>query len=406
MEQWWYAIKGKKSGPVEIDQLRQLLQEGKISLSTIVWQEGMAAWQSLGEVESLRELKDVIPPPLPLKTTPDPSTYPLAGRWPRFLARIFDVWWEVLFIGFVFGVIHGLFFKGFFRWINEPSSSWLFGLACLPVALVFDAALYRIFGNTPGKAMLALKVTTLDYKPLMFKEYLVRNFSLWITGLAFGIPIINLFTLASQSRRLKKGQQAIYDENKDFRVRSRPTGFLQKALFGIAFACLFIGMVELNSMGKTTQNEVNLNSVPKNYSWENPWTKYSTTIDAKWKYSAQTNETGEKVYTFSEQGNHAFVIISVEQAANFTLDDYVTAFQKSNASNMRFIDGGLFSEKEGRQNWQGMGSMVKNTTYRLNVKVSQVGSEFWRVVTIQTMPYDYSDPLVEQIQIALWNTVR
>lgn len=56
MTQWWYADKNKKIGPVEMDELRRLLQNGKISLSTIVWQEGMTTWQPLGEVEPLRAL--------------------------------------------------------------------------------------------------------------------------------------------------------------------------------------------------------------------------------------------------------------------------------------------------------------------------------------------------------------
>ena len=207
MAQWWYDGKGKKTGPVETDQLRRLLQKGKISLSTAVWQEGVATWQPLGEVEALRVLKDSIPPPLPPKNDVAPSAYSLAGRWPRFFARIFDVWWEVLLVGFVFGIILRLF-PSFVWKSNNSIAITLFGLFCLPVSLVFDAAFYQIFGNTPGKALLALEVTTLDYRPLTFKQYLGRNFSLWVNGLAFGLPLINLFTLANQSSRLGKGQQA------------------------------------------------------------------------------------------------------------------------------------------------------------------------------------------------------
>ncbi len=100
------------------------------------------------------------------------------------------------------------------------------------------------------------------------------------------------------------------------------------------------------------------------------------------------------------------VILGVEQAPGYALDDYVSAFQKSTATTMHFSDGGRFFEREGRHTWQGNGSMVDSTSNRLNVQVVQIGSAFWRVVTIQTMPYDYSDALVGQLHAALWGTVK
>ena len=58
----------------------------------------MCSGRYLNEVEELNGLMAAVPPPLPLEANPDPLSYPLATRWPRFFARIFDVWWETLFI--------------------------------------------------------------------------------------------------------------------------------------------------------------------------------------------------------------------------------------------------------------------------------------------------------------------
>ncbi|WP_124950089.1 hypothetical protein [Sulfuriferula thiophila] len=104
---------------------------------------------------------------------------------------------------------------------------------------------------------------------------------------------------------------------------------------------------------------------------------------------------------FSEQANQATVILAVETVSGYSLDDYVSAFQKSTVANMRFSDGGNFFEN----NWHGSGSVVNNSN-RLNVDVLQLGSVFWRIVTIQTMPYDSSDLLVNQLQDELWSTVK
>lgn len=214
MSVWWYAEKDKKTGPLEAEQLKQLLQSGKIEPRTMLWREGMDAWRPLAEIDELQMITAAVPPPLPSKTSSDPLTFPLATSWPRFFARIFDVWWEILFVSFVLGTVLGRYSAGFVEWINGPGASQLFGILCLPIGLILDAAVYRIIGNTPGKVLLGLKAGTLDGKALSFGKYLGRNFSMWARGLALGFPLINLFTMAHQSGRLGKGQQASYDANK------------------------------------------------------------------------------------------------------------------------------------------------------------------------------------------------
>jgi uncharacterized RDD family membrane protein YckC len=406
MALWWYADKNKKAGPVQEHELRHLLETGRISLKTMVWQKGMATWRPLGEVELLSASEAVVAPPLPSRPDPEPSVLPLARRWPRFLARMFDIWLEGLLVAFLLGAILGRYSAGFVEWMSIPGGSQVFGLMCLPIALALDAVIYRILGNTPGKAFLGLKATRLDGKPLSLGEYLGRNFSMWISGLAFGLPLINLFTLASQSSRLGNGQQASYDEAAGFRVHSEPSSLLRKTVFGIAFAGLCVLMALLNSKQQAAEHEAIMDSALQSYSWENPTTKVGVRIDGKWNCSAQTNETGMTVYLFSEQANRALVVFAVEQAPGFTLHDYVRVFHKGTEANMRFADGGRFFQKDGHQAWQGCGTMVEDSTNRFNVEVIQLGAGFWRVVTMQAMPYEYSDALVGQLGTALWSTVR
>jgi hypothetical protein len=42
---WYYAIKGQQVGPVDPAQFEQLVAQGTIMADTLVWREGMAAWQ-------------------------------------------------------------------------------------------------------------------------------------------------------------------------------------------------------------------------------------------------------------------------------------------------------------------------------------------------------------------------
>jgi uncharacterized RDD family membrane protein YckC len=405
MTAWWYAEKEKKTGPLEQGELTPLIQSGKIGPKTMLWREGMESWLPLDEIEELQPLKAAVPPPLPPKASIDPLTYPLATRWQRFFARIFDMWWEILLIAVAVGAVLGRYSAGFVEWINSPGASSLFAILCLPFALILDAAIYRIIGNTPGKALLGLKVGLLDASPLSFGQYLIRNMAIWAKGLALGLPLINLFTMAHQSGRLNKGQQASYDESTGYRVRAKPIGWVRKSSFGVAFLCLFVFMAVLNSMEQDARREARRSSTSENYSWVNPVTSFSAKIASRWKNSVQPNTDGQKTYMFAERADRALVILAVEHFPGVTLDDYVQAFRRGTKANMRFSDGGRYFEKSGKQAWQGSGEMVVDTSNRLHVQVVQMGDDFWRIVTVQTMPYEYSDQLVTQLQDGLWKTV-
>ena len=125
----------------------------------------------------------------------------------RLLARLFDLWWEVTVFGTLLVMILGNFSEKFVELYREPDSWLTFNIFLLPIILTIDAFLYRTFGNTPGKSMLGVKVKTIDGEPLVLNEYLRRNSLVWKSGLAYGIPIFNLYAIGKQSLRIIKGQQ-------------------------------------------------------------------------------------------------------------------------------------------------------------------------------------------------------
>ena len=267
MTAWWYAKNQKKSGPVESDELMRFLQSGQINPKTLLWKEGMESWLPLDEIDELRRLRTAVPPPLPPRLDPDPLAFPLATRWPRFFARILDAWWEVPLVAYGIGVPLVHFSARFSEWINFPGADRIFPILCLPIALILDASVYRLVGNTPGKALLGLKVGMVNGNTLSFQQYLSRNFSMWAHGAAFGIPFVNLFTMAQQSARLGKHQQASYDEFTGYRVRAKPIGRARKIGFIFAFAALFLGMVVLRTIGsadddKQSSKIVNFDKAP------------------------------------------------------------------------------------------------------------------------------------------------
>ncbi len=366
----------------------------------------MDAWRPLDEVAERYDLKAAVSPPLPGNTDPGRPSVSPATRWLRFFARIFDTWWEAWLTSFILGVILSCSSASFVEWIHKSGAAELFSILCLPVAILLDALLYRVFGNTPGKAWLGLKVETSVARSLGFFQYLNRNFSVWASGLAFGIPFVYLFTMANQAHRLGNGQLASYDELLSFRVRSKPLTWVRKITFGFAFLVVYGGITVLSSLDEGVQREWIQHITQTSYRWENPFTKLSAKLDSRWKFSTQVNGSGHQVYEFSERTGHAVVVFALQQQASSTLDEYVRAFKKNAAAYMHFSDGGRFFEREEHPYWQGYGGMVKDGNSRLKVKMVQSGSDFWRVVIIQTMPYEYTDVLAEELKAALWGTVK
>jgi membrane protease subunit (stomatin/prohibitin family) len=59
------AIDGKQSGPLDPAALQSQIDSGRITRSTLVWHQGMAAWTAAGSVPELADKFAAMPPPLP-----------------------------------------------------------------------------------------------------------------------------------------------------------------------------------------------------------------------------------------------------------------------------------------------------------------------------------------------------
>jgi hypothetical protein len=53
---YFLSVNGQNYGPYEMDQLRQMVQQGTLTRETLVWKEGMAQWTAAGTVQELAPL--------------------------------------------------------------------------------------------------------------------------------------------------------------------------------------------------------------------------------------------------------------------------------------------------------------------------------------------------------------
>ncbi len=252
MSDWWYNDGNKEVGPIPLSELTELYEKKIVSTKTLIWKKGFDKWLELNQVKELSNLLVNEPPPIPSSNSNASVfvNFPNSGPWKRFFARIFDLWWLNLLLQFVVAIFLGIFSPGFANWIVEPGAEQLFAIMIIPLALILDAFIQGLFGASPGKAMLGLRVLNSDGERLSIGAHIVRNLSLWASGLALGIPFINLLTLANQHSRLKKGDSASYDEQDGYQVKAKPIRWYRYALFSLLFFILYLIMIGLRILAQ------------------------------------------------------------------------------------------------------------------------------------------------------------
>lgn len=214
-DEWWYSVGDARKGPVSIDVLRAMLLEGKVAQSTLVWKEGLKEWAPLSEISDLQQVVRAVPPELPkLSAREHLIALPLAGPWRRFFARLVDLWIIALPTAFLVALALSSISQTFGFWIQRPGSEYAFGWLLMPLLLLAEAAIYAIFGNTAGKSLLGISVTTVGAQRPTAAQYLHRQLGVYWFGLGTGFPLVSLFTMARQHGRLKSGGHARYDEGK------------------------------------------------------------------------------------------------------------------------------------------------------------------------------------------------
>jgi len=95
---WYVASGGKQEGPYPEAQFRDLIGRGAVTPDTLVWSEGMAAWQRAGDVPGLLS-GAARPPVLPNGGTPQARDgYPESGPLSIDFGILEFVWRSLVFV--------------------------------------------------------------------------------------------------------------------------------------------------------------------------------------------------------------------------------------------------------------------------------------------------------------------
>jgi len=329
-----------------------------------------------------------------------------AAAWPRWFARTFDVWWQTGLVALVLGTVLCRHSSTFLLWIETPFGWKLFGLACMPLGLVLDAALHATAGNTPGKALLGLRLLTLDGRKPGVTTLLRRNLALWNAGLGLGLPVVGLITMGRQGLRLRKGKGASYDE-RCFMVRAMAVGRGRKVLFGVAFCSLFVLIVGLDAADRQDSRETTLLRSALPASWTNPATGRTVPVAPQWTVEERSDDEGRLCWLFTQHSGHALVLRAYEDRAGQAFRYYARALAEQTAERMEHdlpLPDGRFEHFRGRPSWSGAGE-GRRAPLRVQLRIVQVDAQAWRILVMQSPPAAYTDDLVQELQGALWDSV-
>jgi uncharacterized RDD family membrane protein YckC len=221
---WYYVEQGKQTGPVNDEQLDEMLRSGRITGDTLVWHEGMADWRPCreakggtilggpagsggpeavcaecgkifpvdetiryGDVRVCAGCKPVFLQKLQEGALLNTGELRYAGFWIRFAAKIIDgliigVPLAIVFIIVMFALIH--------PGAGQPSDSVVAGIipSLLQIVFLGIQMAYQIFflgkyGATLGKMACSIKVVTADGGKIGYGRATGRFFSEILSGM-------------------------------------------------------------------------------------------------------------------------------------------------------------------------------------------------------------------------------
>lgn len=157
--------------------------------------------------------------------------------WRRYFARTLDTTVNGAIVWFIGAIIVSVLFpKDAPLYLALTKGQLSAALLTILLAIPLNALLIGLTGGTLGKWFFGVKVCGVDGQTPGLYAALRRELLVWIKGMAFGIPLVCLFTFGSAYSMLKRTGTTSWDSQLGTEVRYRPSCFRQIA--GVACGLL------------------------------------------------------------------------------------------------------------------------------------------------------------------------
>ncbi len=214
-QKWLYRIDDKQFGPVTTEEMKSLIEIGRVGPQTPITEEGSENWISLedahifthGDIDQkepmVREKKDGFENQRLVERSLD-----VPHPWHRFWARILDY------------MIFAFFFSKFFIYIlplHFMSSHMV--LMSIIFGWVFVEAMFLCtWKKTLGKWLFNISVEHQNGQRLTYRDALARSFSVWWLGVGAGIPVVSLITMIVGCVKLSNNRITTWDNKGAYKI--------------------------------------------------------------------------------------------------------------------------------------------------------------------------------------------
>jgi len=170
-----------------------------------------------------------------LLATPGVRQVIAATPWSRYWARTVDfcLWLIPAEI-----ILYLVLPASVWNFLQRDEARFFDHFASVPIVLLLDALCMARFGQTPGKALLGIRLTNSDGTRLNFAKAIRRDLSLFVRGLGLGIPLFSLFTLIWSFMKVNGGDQTSWDRKYLTTVISDGACFERTAIVAFLVFCL------------------------------------------------------------------------------------------------------------------------------------------------------------------------
>jgi len=314
----------------------------------------------------------------------------LAGPWTRFFARSIDL--TIILLLLPTAIYLGLrltapsLAEGF---LALDASTRL--LPLLPLAIISNAIIITLFGNSLGKAIFAIRAEPIEFSFARFGwgANLMRECRVWIQGMALGIPLVSFFTMVPAFRAVLRGAPTSYDLGRAT-VRAYSPSRLRRAL-GMLFAlALYAGVAALSIMERVIEQPP-----AQLVTWTNPITGLATAIPAGWQYDLTSSSYGTPLHAFTQRETGLVALIAVEAGPDMDMATYLRALTQAMSASTTL---GNWSMSPHPGTWTASGQ-VTGHGYPTTIYTTQNGTQFWRIMYVDqlsTQPRVIAEPALTE----------
>jgi uncharacterized RDD family membrane protein YckC len=250
----WVIIDGEKAGPFDIAQVARKIEAGEYTAEMHGWIEGMRQWQPLSSMPQFTECftrvpaaadEPIMPPPLPVRHPLSPATWQLPAstlqeRTAMLVRRLFARWFDLILWSSLFVCVMHFAGANLKDMLTNYWSTYLMML----VWILLEAAMIHVWGCTPGKYLLGLRVSRMTGTPLPVGLSLLRAVRVYLMGMGMSNPLLMPLCHWFSWWFVRKHGAALWDGASGIRVSLMPITPLR----WVWYVLLLISIINLNRL--------------------------------------------------------------------------------------------------------------------------------------------------------------